>query len=617
MSSYSPELIPDCKETQLIRFQSKVVGLAKTPRRTHSMKCVNIGLLISCLLSCLLGLVYLAFDPIVRTIILNKLVLSNTSETFFLWENPPITPHFKVYFLNLTNPDEVFNGISKPRLQEVGPYTYTQKWIKQNISWHDNGTISFKTRKVFTYQPEMSCRTCRDTEDRITTLNVPVLSAYHQMRDSSWFARYSLETMVSTVLAYQPWITRSPHELTWGYDEPLFELAKMTLPEPPPFEQFGFFVKKRSFDEHLGLYTMYTGEGNPYNLSNIALFNGKKELDFWNSTECNSVHGSDGSSFNPYIYKEDTLWFFNDQMCRAMPLTFDRSISQQGLPGLRFKPREDVFMSPQKYPKENRCFVGADREMGDGVFDLTVCQFNTPVVLSWPHFLNGDAKYRQAVDGLRPDGEKHGFWFDIQQVTGTTMSAKARIQINLSVKRNEDFKQLSKVNDTLFPILWFEEGIDHLGDDIITMLKFAAVDPDTYKQYILYCLLGLCSTIVLLIFVAVTKAIANRTSTAQVERVRDQVADILQHGHPVSGDQLAATQPMLQGYGDSSDSTRSTSASHSRNSSEGSTPPYAVINVDNTAFTEEVGDKRELEGRPLVTAVTMEPDPASAAQKTI
>ena len=75
-------------------------------------------------------------------------------------------------------------------------------------------------------------------------------------------------------------------------------------------------------------------------------------------------------------------------------------------------------------------------------------------------------------------------------MTGTTMSAKARIQINLSVKRNEDFKQLSKVNDTLFPILWFEEGIDHLGDDIITMLKFAAVDPDTYKQYILYCLLG-------------------------------------------------------------------------------------------------------------------------------
>ena len=33
---------------------------------------------------------------------------------------------------------------------QVGPYTYTQQWLKQNITWHDNGTISYKTRKIFT-----------------------------------------------------------------------------------------------------------------------------------------------------------------------------------------------------------------------------------------------------------------------------------------------------------------------------------------------------------------------------------------------------------------------------------------------------------------------------------
>jgi hypothetical protein len=453
------------------------------------MKFVSIGLLVSCIISGLVGLAYLAFDPIVRTIVLNKLVLSNTSETFFLWENPPITPHFKVYFLNLTNPDEVFNGISKPKLQEVGPYTYHQEWIKQNISWHNNGTISFKTRKVFTFIPHLSCAKCRDTLDNITTLNVPVLSAYHQMRDSSWFSRTVLDNVIG-VLDYRPWVTKSPKQLMWGYDEPLFELAKLALPEPPPFDQFGFFVTKRSLGDHLGMYTMFTGEGNPYNLSNIALFNGNKELKYWNSSKCNAVHGSDGSSFNPYIEKEDTLWFFNDQMCRALPLTFDQKVSQQGLPGLRFKPREDVFMSPTKFPEENKCFAGEGREVGDGVFDLTVCQFNTSIVLSWPHFLGAESKYQNAVTGLNPDKEKHGFWFDIQPVTGTTMSAKARIQINLNIKKNEHFEYLSKINDTVFPILWFEEGIDDLGDDIITMLKFAAVDPGTYKQYILYCLLG-------------------------------------------------------------------------------------------------------------------------------
>ena len=45
-------------------------------------------------------------------------------------------------------------------------------------------------------------------------------------------------------------------------------------------------------------------------------------------------------------------------------------------------------------------------------------------VLSWPHFLHAEEKYQEAVEGLNPDPNSHGFWFDIQQVTGTTLQAK-------------------------------------------------------------------------------------------------------------------------------------------------------------------------------------------------
>lgn len=84
-------------------------------------------------------------------------------------------------------------------------------------------------------------------------------------------------------------------------------------------------------------------------------------------------------------------------------------------------------------------------------------------MLSWPHFLHAEEKYRNAVEGLSPDQDTHGFWFDIQDVTGTTLSAKARIQINMDVKRIDAFTAMSKVNNTVIPILWFEEGIDELG----------------------------------------------------------------------------------------------------------------------------------------------------------
>ena len=72
----------------------------------------------------LLGLSYLLFDPLVKYVVLNRLVLKKESDFAELWKNPPITPHFKVYFFNLTNPQEFFEAKAKPNLQEVGPFTY-------------------------------------------------------------------------------------------------------------------------------------------------------------------------------------------------------------------------------------------------------------------------------------------------------------------------------------------------------------------------------------------------------------------------------------------------------------------------------------------------------------
>lgn len=51
----------------------------------------------------------------------------------------------------------------------------------------------------------------------------------------------------------------------------------------------------------LATYTMFTGEGNPYNLSTISSFNGNEHLSFWKNDQCNKVQGSDGATFNPYI----------------------------------------------------------------------------------------------------------------------------------------------------------------------------------------------------------------------------------------------------------------------------------------------------------------------------
>jgi len=569
MSAYSNELIPAGKETHLIRFTSTVEGLV-THRKpnNNNIKHIKIGLLVMCVLSGVVGLSYLFFDPVVRSIILSKLTLSRTSDTFYIWEDPPISPHLKVYFWNFTNPEAFFLGLERPKLVEVGPYTYRQKWLKQNVTWHEEeGTISFRTRKIFSFSPSDSCVGCNDMTDKITTLNVPAISAYYQMRESYWTG-FLLTGMINT-LGYDMWTTKVAHELLWGHQETLFEVAKYTMPSPPPFQKFGFFLTKNtSREEELGMYTMYTGQGDPYKLANIAAFNNKTFLDRWNDTECDRVHGSDGASFNPYIQKHDTLWFFNDQLCRTMPLVFDQQLIKEGLPGYRFKPREDVFMSPERFPEQNACFAGDGKVLGDGVFDVTTCQFEAPIVLSWPHFLHAEEKFQEGVQGLKPDEEKHSFYFDIQPITGTTLSAKARIQINVMVRNNSMYPALEKVKSTVVPVLWFEEGIDELGEDIVKVLRTAAVDPKFYRQYILYCFIVLLSVVILLGGYWLFKKCMNIKVKKEVKKVREQIQDIV-GPHDVEREQ--AEQPMLS---QSTDSSRVTTACHSRNCSEGIKPPY-------------------------------------------
>ena len=90
---------------------------------------------------------YLGIDPLVRSLVLKKLVLSNTSDSFHIWEDPPISPHFRVskeitfkqitqffsffvfqiYFFNLTNPEAVFEGKEKPKLVEVSRLEISSK----------------------------------------------------------------------------------------------------------------------------------------------------------------------------------------------------------------------------------------------------------------------------------------------------------------------------------------------------------------------------------------------------------------------------------------------------------------------------------------------------------
>ena len=178
------------------------------------------------------------------------------------------------------------------------------------------------------------------------------------------------------------------------------------------------------------------------------------ELPYWRTDKCNSLAGStDGTVFPPDLTKETTLHMFDSRLCRRLPLVFQREVIHNGIPGkialhilywcsywyisatytwrhsfegYRFVPSRNVFGNAAQNP-ENECFcpigkTGAQCD-GQGLFSVTACtSFEDPIAISWPHFLYGDPKLVNAVEGLEPDSEKHSFYIDFQPVMVTWFS---------------------------------------------------------------------------------------------------------------------------------------------------------------------------------------------------
>lgn len=64
-------------------------------------------------------------------------------------------------------------------------------------------------------------------------------------------------------------------------------------------------------------------------------------------------------------------------------------ITSGGIPGYRFTPPKDVFASAERM-ESNKCFCPAGPPCApEGTFNVSLCQYESPVLLSFPHFYLG------------------------------------------------------------------------------------------------------------------------------------------------------------------------------------------------------------------------------------
>lgn len=467
------------------------------------------------------------FDSLVDAIISSKVKLVPGSEVAEAWMNPPVQPKLKIYYFNVTNPEEYLAG-GKIKLEEVGPFVYEEKWVREEVEWlEENTAVKFRMKRSYHHRPDLSSGSL---SDQITLPNVPFFGMMNKMRLAGPEVLNSANIFVQTQEPDQRvFETKSVEEVTWGYKHPLVELANQVLREDEKLpELYGYFYGKNNSDD--GEIKISTGLGDVTKLGSILTYDNISRVDTWsrsnedssenvtlsveenNAEECNAIRGSDGSVFPPFIKPSETLYIYNKAMCRSLGLEYSETVSHHGLETFRFIPAQTVFT-----PADSPCYCppGGEAESEGcapaGMFNVSQCQGGAPMLLSWPHFYNGDQALLSQVEGLKPDQHKHEFAVDILPQLGVGLRAAIRLQINIFIEV-DGVHQLANATDAFVPIVWFDDGLEELSDEkTIKLLKSAIVQPARIQRILYPVLLTLgVLTIIICLTILVIKFIKNK-----------------------------------------------------------------------------------------------------------
>lgn len=113
----------------------------------------------------------IAWPFIIRGEIEKQFAFAPGKEVYKNWLNPPIDSFLELYLWNWTNAEDY--RTEKPRLEQLGPYTFREKMERVGLVWNDDeDTLTFSQRRTWHFEPELSKGDLEN--DKVVTIN-PIL----------------------------------------------------------------------------------------------------------------------------------------------------------------------------------------------------------------------------------------------------------------------------------------------------------------------------------------------------------------------------------------------------------------------------------------------------------
>ncbi|KAH0951798.1 hypothetical protein HN011_007991 [Eciton burchellii] len=478
-----------------------------------------------------LSYVIYVIDPVNMAVKYN-LQMAPHSMLFSIWKKLPVDVYLYVYIFNITNPEEFLSGKEKLKVKEVGPYVYQELLEHNNITFNDNGTMTYFPNRSIIYVPEMSKNDPK--KDMVRVPNVPILGISSSLNDAGFLINYPFSRLVNMMSA-KPILNISVYDYLWGYEDSLVKLASGVIPNFINFQKFGLL--DRMYDQGENIVTVnlqkndnMTDEKGRY--LSIDKYNGSPGLQQWgyvevegNKTEegntiCNMIQGAtEGIVYPSYLNKQAVFRVFRKAFCRALPIRFRKEVLYDGIPGYFYSLTDDFADPPDQNP-DNKCYCYKSGNcLKKGLINVTPCYYNIPAAVSLPHFLDADPSLLEDVDGLQPIRKKHESFAILQQTFGVPLSIRSRMQTNLVMQHLRYNPNMMAFNGLTVPLFWFDLHTKSFPTYLSIILKLSLKILPVVQTVLIY-LLGIISITMIVTSLISTLWILKRQEEQEQETIK-------------------------------------------------------------------------------------------------
>ncbi|XP_017033703.1 protein croquemort [Drosophila kikkawai] len=420
-----------------------------------------------------IGVLFVAAWPAVsRHWIRSIMPLSPNSFMYKRWVTTPMPIYSTIYLFNWTNPEHLNTAGVKPHYEQLGPYTFSDFKVKEDLEWsQQRPEVTYFGKRTWHFLPEKSNGTLED---------IVVAPHYVSLTAALYSRRYrrTLRKVMNFALNREGGDTHMTHSAgEWlfdgFYDRLLDFVEQLHSPLLPIYSSnFSWFYERNNSKTAEGNFTIHTGHVDLRQMGDLQLWNGQNTTGFYPG-ECGKVNGSTGELWSPERRWDQPTSIFLKDAARYLNLFPQENLTIDGIPVWRYESTNLTLDNGQLSP-DTKCFCLKNRECPrNGVLDYGPPAFNGPFYMSHPHFYLADELYRENTTGLRPKESEHGMFVIMEPTMGIPLSLRGQLMVSVHVERDEAIDFFKDVAYNHYAPLFTMQIHAELDDSLTSLLKLA------------------------------------------------------------------------------------------------------------------------------------------------